>query len=116
MGVVESTKVKLPYSMKREVKSLSSALDAGKRIMWSEFVRKEIKGSMKTEINREIHTNIKQLQQIGAEGNSCWIIDSGAAQHMTANRDLLVTNYCEFLEPEPVALGDSRYVVLSVVA
>jgi hypothetical protein len=71
---------------------------------------------MKTEINREIHTNIKQLQQIGAEGNSCWIIDSGAAQHMTANRDLLVTNYCEFLEPEPVALGDSRYVVLSVVA
>ncbi len=28
---------------------------------------------------------------------------------MTANRDLLV-NYCEFPEPEPVALGDGRYV------
>ena len=46
---------------------------------------------------------------IAAEGNSCWIINSGASQHITANRDLLV-NYCEFPEQEPVALGDGRSV------
>ena len=38
-----------------------------------------------------------------------WIIDSGASQHMTSSRDLLM-NYQEFLEPEPVVLGDGRSV------
>ena len=38
-----------------------------------------------------------------------WIIDTGASQHMTSNRDLL-RNYQEFSESEPVVLGDSRSV------
>ena len=38
-----------------------------------------------------------------------WIIDSGASQNMTSNRDLL-TNYQEFSEPEPVVLEDGRSV------
>ena len=53
--------------------------------------------------------NVFVVGLIAAEGDSCWIIDSRASQHMTANRDLLV-NYCEFPEPEPVALGDGRSV------
>jgi hypothetical protein len=53
--------------------------------------------------------NVFAVGLIAAEGNNCWIIDSGASQHMTANRDLLV-NYCEFPDPEPVALGDGRCV------
>ena len=43
------------------------------------------------------------------KGDDCWIIDSGASQHMTSNRDLLM-NYQEFSEPEPVVLGDGRSV------
>ena len=38
-----------------------------------------------------------------------WIIDSGASQHMTSSRDLLM-NYQEFWEPEPVVFGDGRSV------
>ena len=53
--------------------------------------------------------NVFVVGLIAAEGDSWWIIDSGASQHMTANRDLLV-NYCEFPEPELVALGDGRSV------
>ena len=53
--------------------------------------------------------NVFVVGLIAAEGDSWWIIDSGASQHMTANRDLLV-NYCEFPKPEPVALGDGRSV------
>ena len=37
------------------------------------------------------------------KGDDCWIIDSGASQHMTSNRDLLM-NYQEFSKPEPVVL------------
>jgi hypothetical protein len=59
--------------------------------------------------NEDSGGNVFVVGLIAAEGNSCWIIDSGASQHMTANRDLLV-NYCEFPEPEPVALGDGRSV------
>ena len=43
------------------------------------------------------------------KGDDCWIIDSGASQHMTSNRDLLM-NYQEFSKPEPVVLGDGRSV------
>ena len=43
------------------------------------------------------------------KGNDNWIIDSGASQHMTSNRELLV-NYKEFPVPEPVVLGDGRSV------
>ncbi len=43
------------------------------------------------------------------KGDDCWIIDSGASQHMTSNRDLLI-NYQKFSEPEPVVLGDGRSV------
>ena len=43
------------------------------------------------------------------KGDDCWIIDSGASQDMTSNRDLLM-NYQEFSEPEPVVLGDGRSV------
>ena len=59
--------------------------------------------------NEDSGGNVFVVGMIAAEGNSCWIIDSGASQHMTANRDLLV-NYFEFPEPEPVALGDGRSV------
>ena len=59
--------------------------------------------------NEDSGDNVFVVGLIAAEGNSCWIIDSGASQHMTANRDLVV-NYCEFPEPEPVALGDGRSV------
>ena len=40
---------------------------------------------------------------------NCWIVDSGASQHMTANRELLI-NYQEFSEPEHIALEDGRTV------
>ena len=43
------------------------------------------------------------------KGDDCWIIDSGASQHMTSNRDLMI-NCQEFSEPEPVVLGDGRSV------
>jgi hypothetical protein len=43
------------------------------------------------------------------KGDDYWIIDSGASQHMTSSRDLLM-NYQEFLEPESVVLGDGRSV------
>jgi hypothetical protein len=56
-------------------------------------------------------SNVFVVGLIATEGNSCWIIDSGDSQHMTANRDLLV-NYCEFPEPEPVALNWRSMVVL----
>ena len=46
---------------------------------------------------------------ITSEGDSCWVIDSGASQQMTANREILV-NYCQFPEPKPVAIGDCRSV------
>ena len=59
--------------------------------------------------NEDSGGNVFVVGMIAAEGNSCWIIDSGASQHMTANRDLLV-NYFQFPEPEPVALGDGRFV------
>ncbi|CAB4028189.1 Hypothetical predicted protein [Paramuricea clavata] len=36
-------------------------------------------------------------------------MDSGASQHMTSSRDLLM-NYQEFWEPEPVVFGDGRSV------
>jgi hypothetical protein len=38
-----------------------------------------------------------------------WIVDSGASQHMTANRQLLI-DYEEFSKPEPVTLGDGYAV------
>ena len=40
---------------------------------------------------------------------NCWIIESDASPHMTADCDLLV-NYHSFPQPEPVALGDGRSV------
>ena len=43
------------------------------------------------------------------KGADNWIIDSGASQHMTSNRQLL-QNYKEFPVPEPVVLGDGRSV------
>ncbi|CAB3989710.1 Retrovirus-related Pol poly from transposon TNT 1-94 [Paramuricea clavata] len=43
------------------------------------------------------------------KGDDHWITDSGASQHMTSSRDLLM-NYQEFLELEPVVLGDGRSV------
>ena len=43
------------------------------------------------------------------KGDDYWIIDSGEYQHMTSSRDLLM-NYQEFLEPDPVVLGDGRSV------
>ncbi|CAB3987118.1 Hypothetical predicted protein [Paramuricea clavata] len=43
------------------------------------------------------------------KGDDYWIIDSGASQHMTSSCDLLM-NYQEFLDPEPVVLGDGRSV------
>jgi hypothetical protein len=43
------------------------------------------------------------------KGDDYWIIDSGASQHMTSSRDLLM-NYQEFSESEPVVLGDGRSV------
>ena len=43
------------------------------------------------------------------KGNDCWIIDSGASQHMTSNCDLLIS-YQKFSESEPVVLGDGRSV------
>jgi hypothetical protein len=61
--------------------------------------------------NENFGDNVFVVGLIAAEGNSCWIIDSGASQHMTANRDLVV-NYGEFPEPEPVAVGDMMVVLL----
>ena len=86
---------------------------------------KRRKGNMNIETNQENCPNIEQLKDgtknedsdgnvlvaglIAAEGESCWITDSGASQHMTANRELLV-NYCQSPEPEPVAVGDGSSV------
>ena len=59
--------------------------------------------------NEDYGGNVFAVGLIAAEEINGWIIDSGASQHMTANRDILA-NYCEFPEPEPVALGDGRSV------
>ena len=59
--------------------------------------------------DEDFEGNIFVVGLSATKENSCWIIDSGASQHMTANRDLLV-NYSEFPKPEPVALGDGRSV------
>ena len=55
--------------------------------------------------NEDSGSNVFVAGLIAYESDSCWVIDSGASQHMTANRELLV-NYCQFPEPEPVAMGD----------
>ena len=44
-------------------------------------------------------------EQIREDGDSLCVLDSGALQRMTANRQLLTT-YQEFDVPETIKLGD----------
>ena len=40
--------------------------------------------------NEDSGSNVFVAGLIASEGDSCWVIDSGASQHMTANRELVV--------------------------
>jgi hypothetical protein len=95
--------------MKRQVGSLSSALDARGRESCDQKLSKKKKGQHENRNkpgNSYKHKATPDQQTLMGKGTRILgIIDSGASQQMTANRDLLV-NYCEFPEPEPVALGD----------
>ena len=50
------------------------------------------------------------LHTSDAENKSGWIVDSGATQHMTLERDRL-TDFMEFKQPCKVNLGDNRTIL-----
>ena len=52
---------------------------------------------------------LMSTEQIRKDDDLQWILDSGASQHMTANKQLLA-NYQEFDVPETVRLGDGHTV------
>eukprot|EP00795_Rhopilema_esculentum_P005567 gene5567-biopygen555 len=52
---------------------------------------------------------LAENKQTENETNRQWILDSGASQHMTSNK-LLLINYREFNQPELVKLGDGHTV------
>eukprot|EP00795_Rhopilema_esculentum_P007998 gene7998-biopygen1703 len=52
---------------------------------------------------------LAENKQTENETNRQWILDSGASQHMTSNK-LLLINYREFNQPELVKLGDGQTV------
>eukprot|EP00795_Rhopilema_esculentum_P017528 gene17528-biopygen6440 len=52
---------------------------------------------------------LAENEQTENETNRQWILDSGASQHMTSNK-LLLINYIEFNQPELVKLGDGHTV------
>ena len=111
-------------------------MDVEKKVIWFEIVlrkrkkqyrRNENQGKNNKSSNHSAtpaHGDTDNSDDSGAvfavglsvmKGDDCWIIDSGASQHMTSNRDLLI-NYQEFSEPAPVVLGDGTYVDLLMLS
>ena len=70
-----------------------------------------VDGKKRTTTLVEMYLYVVRL--IAAEANICSITDF--AQHSFTNRILLV-NYWQFLEPEPVASGDGRFVIYVNIA
>jgi hypothetical protein len=56
------------------------------------------------------HDGDEALHTSDVENKSGWIVDSGATQHMTFERDHL-TDYVEFKQPCKVNLGDNRTIL-----
>ena len=62
------------------------------------------------EENEQNHSNEEALFTSNAGDRCGWIIDSGATQHMTFERNRL-SNYVEFKKPCSVNLGDNRSIL-----
>ena len=75
------------------------------------FCRKDAKGSAKCAENQDDDLlNEEALVSSDLPSSSGWIIDSGATQHMTYERNQL-TEYVEFNKPCMVNLGDNRSIL-----
>ncbi|CAB4029134.1 RNA-dependent DNA polymerase [Paramuricea clavata] len=72
---------------------------------------KKFANVVKGEQEEDVHevTNQEALFTSNDDSNCGWIIDSGATQHMTSEKNRLV-NYVEFKQPCKVNLGDDRTI------